>query len=38
MRMRESEDIPEGSISTNKDTEAGTQATCRENSKQLNLA
>lgn len=38
MRMRESKDIPEGSISTNEDTEAGIQAACRENRKQLNLA
>lgn len=38
MCMRESEAIPERRISTGKDTEAGMQAACRENSKQFNLA
>lgn len=32
--MRGSKPIPEGRISTSKDTEAGKQAACKENSKQ----
>jgi len=38
MRIRESKDIPERRISTNKDTEAGKQAACKEKSKQFILA
>lgn len=35
--MRKGKDIPEGRINTVKDTEAGKQATCMENSKQFGV-
>ena len=38
MSMKESKYIPEGRISTSRDTEAGKQAEGRKNSKQFNLA
>ena len=38
MSMKGKQDMPEGPISTSKDTEAEKQAACRENSKQFNLA
>lgn len=38
MSMKESKDIPEGRISTSRDTEAGKQAEGRENREQFNLA